>query len=160
MSDFCFTRCLADSLYIISHSISFVKRFFKTYFKFFEAFRLARSQRPFYYITLEGVCQVVFERFLRFFRSLALFRFPDALSRGDSQIIPYPARFVNTFSQSFCGFLQILAGYRSMAYSAGNRGRTCTVSHWILNPARLPIPPYPHGIILPQIPPIVKSDFY
>ena len=35
MSDFCFTRCLADSLYIISHPIPFVKRFFKTFFKFF-----------------------------------------------------------------------------------------------------------------------------
>ena len=27
---------------------------------------------------------------------------------------------------------------------AGNRGRTCTNEHKILNLARLPIPPYPH----------------
>ena len=34
-------------------------------------------------------------------------------------------------------FLQLLL------HGAGNRGRTCTVSHRILNPARLPIPPCP-----------------
>ncbi len=33
-------------------------------------------------------------------------------------------------------------------YGAGNRGRTCTVAHRILNPARLPIPPYPHTDII------------
>ncbi len=30
-------------------------------------------------------------------------------------------------------------------FGTGNRGRTCTVTHRILNPARLPIPPYPHN---------------
>ena len=38
MSDFCFTRCLADSLYIISHPIPFVKRFFKTFLSFLKPF--------------------------------------------------------------------------------------------------------------------------
>ena len=31
---------------------------------------------------------------------------------------------------------------------ADNRNRTCTVSHWNLNPARLPVPPYPHMILV------------
>ena len=30
-------------------------------------------------------------------------------------------------------------------YGADNRTRTCTVSHRNLNPACLPIPPYPHN---------------
>ena len=30
-------------------------------------------------------------------------------------------------------------------FGAGNRGRTCTVAHRNLNPACLPIPPYPHN---------------
>ena len=30
---------------------------------------------------------------------------------------------------------------------AGKRARTFTVSQWILNPSRLPIPPYPHFLI-------------
>ena len=34
----------------------------------------------------------------------------------------------------------------SFSVGTGNRGRTCTVTHRILNPARLPIPPYPRDI--------------
>ena len=36
----------------------------------------------------------------------------------------------------------------SFSVGTGNRGRTCTVTHRILNPARLPIPPYPRGITI------------
>ena len=39
--------------------------------------------------------------------------------------------------------------YICMCMDAGNRGRTCTVSRRILNPVRLPIPPYPH-LVYPQ----------
>ena len=109
MSDFCFTCCLADSLYIISHPISFVKRFFKTFLSFFEAFRLARSQRPFYYITLEGVCQVVFERFLRFFApSLSFASLTPSLAATHRLYHTSPALsipFRNLFV-AFCRFSQ------------------------------------------------------
>ena len=33
-------------------------------------------------------------------------------------------------------------------FGADNRSRTCTLAHWNLNPACLPIPPYPHNHFL------------
>ena len=35
----------------------------------------------------------------------------------------------------------------ALCFGAGNRGRTCTNEHKILNLARLPIPPYPHILL-------------
>ena len=51
-----------------------------------------------------------------------------------SAILPYqlPAPTKEQMAKAICSFV-----------GAGNRGRTCTNKHKILNLARLPIPPYP-----------------
>ena len=67
---FCFALpSLVGSLYIISQSLSFVKRFFKTFLSFFRSsLQTAPSRRqPVYYITAASVCQGVFQTFLSFF---------------------------------------------------------------------------------------------
>ena len=49
----------------------------------------------------------------------------------------------------YCLYQKEKQPYGLFLFGTGNRGRTCTVTHRILNPARLPIPPYPHitGIV-------------
>ena len=90
-SGFQLRELFAISLFIISHSLSFVKGFCKTFFKFFRrgfSFKLlCRSSstfhrssffsqppclaQPVYYITSACVCQEVFGNFLKFFHRLA-----------------------------------------------------------------------------------------
>ena len=53
---------------------------------------------------------------------------------------PTPAKPRNTRKNP-----QSQAGH---GFGAGNRGRTCTNEHKILNLARLPIPPYPRAAVL------------
>ena len=65
------SRVLRD-LHIISHSVLFVKGFFKSFFNFFKALSI-RSPRlsaevPDYYITSLSICQEVFQKFFNFFR--------------------------------------------------------------------------------------------
>ena len=90
-----FLSPLVDSLYIISHSISFVKWFFKSFLKtFFRSARL-KFQRPFHYITSGCVCQVVFEIFFRIPSAACL---PVRLlsSLVDSSVI---ISYLNTYCQ-------------------------------------------------------------
>ena len=50
-------------------------------------------------------------------------------------------------SHRFCqGKRALVTHHQDSLYYADNRNRTCTVSHWNLNPARLPVPPYPHTV--------------
>ena len=40
----------------------------------------------------------------------------------------------------------------------GSRTRTCTIAHWNLNPTCLPIPPYPHILLLFRYLPVAVPD--
>ena len=46
-------------------------------------------------------------------------------------------------------------GFGFLAFGAGDRGRTCTNEHKILNLTRLPIPPHPH--IFPRFDPKTET---
>jgi len=59
-----------SSLFIISHPLAFVKRFFKLFSSFFcSSFRICfpACRQPVYYITAASVCQGVFQTFFKFF---------------------------------------------------------------------------------------------
>ena len=98
-------QALAISLFIISHSLPFVKGFSKLFFKFFSksvSFEpQPRLAQPLYYITSTCVCQEVFENFLKFF-----------LNPTGSAPVFWTAlllyhispTFVNTFFESFFRF--------------------------------------------------------
>ena len=60
-----------------------------------------------------------------------------------------------------CGFLVNKKGsgtrrFRCL-FGTGSGGRTHTVAHWNLNPARLPIPPYPHICSRPALGPAFSA---
>ena len=81
-----------DSLIIIAHLFSFVKRFFESFLSFFKLFlslafdsvevRVACFQQLLYYSTSLFVCQEVFQKFLKFFSifSFKPLSFPDSCS--------------------------------------------------------------------------------
>ncbi len=55
-------------------------------------------------------------------------------------------RFVKFDTQADKKNLGTQMAHRGSRNGTGNRGRTCTVAHQILNLARLPIPPYPREL--------------
>jgi len=93
-----------SSLFIISHPLAFVKRFFKLFSSFFcSSFRICfpACRQPVYYITAASVCQGVFQTFFKFF--CGSFSVPLALLW--TACIVYHIRC--TLSRAFSNFFQV-----------------------------------------------------
>jgi len=88
MSDLLLAAALVGSLFIISHPLSFVKRFFKSFLNFFRSL----------FVEVRGRTSL----------ALKLASCDRRLCSGDFYIISHPISFVKRFFKSFLNFFQPL----------------------------------------------------